>query len=74
MLLELRSLGRRVLCPVRSGAVRERTDAERTVFGYRFDTLGGHLEAGRDAYVYFDNDARGLAPFDAMALRDRMAP
>jgi len=29
----------------------------------------GHLAAGRDAFVYFDNDARGRAPHDAMALR-----
>jgi uncharacterized protein YecE (DUF72 family) len=27
------------------------------------------LRKGRDVYVYFDNDARGHAPFDAMALR-----
>jgi uncharacterized protein YecE (DUF72 family) len=26
----------------------------------------------RDVYVYFDNDARGHAPFDAMRLRDRL--
>ncbi|QTX03909.1 DUF72 domain-containing protein [Agromyces archimandritae] len=32
-----------------------------------------HLEAGRDAYVYFDNDAKVRAPFDAMALIERLA-
>jgi uncharacterized protein YecE (DUF72 family) len=26
----------------------------------------------RDVYVYFDNDAKGHAPFDAMRLRDRV--
>jgi uncharacterized protein YecE (DUF72 family) len=31
-----------------------------------------HLAAGRDAYVYFDNDAKVRAPFDAMALIERM--
>jgi uncharacterized protein YecE (DUF72 family) len=31
-----------------------------------------HLDAGRDAYVYFDNDARGHAPHDAVALRSRL--
>jgi uncharacterized protein YecE (DUF72 family) len=31
-----------------------------------------HLNAGRDAYVYFDNDARGHAPHDAVALRERL--
>ena len=32
----------------------------------------GHLAAGRDAYVYFDNDAKGFAPFDAMRLTERL--
>ena len=29
--------------------------------------------AGRDVYVYFDNDAHGHAPYDATALRERLA-
>lgn len=28
---------------------------------------------GRDVFVYFDNDARGRAPYDAMALLERLA-
>ena len=28
---------------------------------------------GRDVYVYFDNDAKGLAPHDAMALLQRVS-
>jgi uncharacterized protein YecE (DUF72 family) len=31
------------------------------------------LDAGRDAYVYFDNDADGRAPHDAAALLARLA-
>ena len=31
-----------------------------------------HLAAGRDAYVYFDNDLKVRAPFDAMALIARL--
>lgn len=31
-----------------------------------------HIEAGRDAYVYFDNDIKVRAPFDAMALIARV--
>ncbi|MGN8050850.1 DUF72 domain-containing protein [Curtobacterium sp. 22159] len=31
-------------------------------------TVVGHLEAGRDTYVYFDNDAERHAPWDALAL------
>lgn len=31
-----------------------------------------HLDAGRDAYLYFDNDVKVRAPFDAMALTSRL--
>ncbi|MGR0319172.1 DUF72 domain-containing protein [Agromyces sp. ZXT2-3] len=31
-----------------------------------------HLDAGRDAYVYFDNDIKVRAPFDAIALINRV--
>ena len=30
------------------------------------------LAAGQDAYVYFDNDVRGRAPYDAVALIERV--
>jgi len=30
-------------------------------------------EAGRDVYVYFDNDIRGRAPWDAVGLLDRLS-
>lgn len=33
-----------------------------------------HRRAARDVYVYFDNDAKVRAPFDAQALRGRLAP
>jgi uncharacterized protein YecE (DUF72 family) len=36
------------------------------------DWVRAHLAAGRDAYVYFDNDAKVRAPFDAMTLIDRL--
>lgn len=29
-------------------------------------------EAGRDVYVFFDNDARGRAPWDALSLQQRL--
>ncbi|MBD0292565.1 MAG: DUF72 domain-containing protein [Jiangellaceae bacterium] len=32
-----------------------------------------HARAGRDVYVYFDNDVKVRAPFDAMALTRRVA-
>jgi uncharacterized protein YecE (DUF72 family) len=33
--------------------------------------LRGWLDQGLDCYVYFDNDAKVRAPYDAMALIDR---
>jgi uncharacterized protein YecE (DUF72 family) len=36
------------------------------------DWVRAHNAAGRDAYVYFDNDAKVRAPFDAMALIARL--
>mgnify|MGYP006338227979 CR=1 FL=1 len=35
-------------------------------------TIDGWLEAGQDAYVYFDNDSKVRAPIDAMSLIARM--
>lgn len=32
----------------------------------------GWTDAGLDAFVYFDNDMKGYAPFDAMGLLDRL--
>jgi uncharacterized protein YecE (DUF72 family) len=31
-----------------------------------------HRSDGRDVYVYFDNDAKVHAPFDALALAERL--
>jgi uncharacterized protein YecE (DUF72 family) len=35
--------------------------------------IGGWANAGHDAFVYFDNDVKVRAPFDAMALAARLA-
>jgi uncharacterized protein YecE (DUF72 family) len=32
-----------------------------------------HLDHDRDVYVYFDNDMKVRAPFDAMALIERLS-
>jgi uncharacterized protein YecE (DUF72 family) len=37
------------------------------------EKLRGWQAGGEDAYVYFDNDARGRAPWDAVALLGRLA-
>ena len=36
------------------------------------DRVRAWLADGRDAYVYFDNDARGRAPWDAVGLLERL--
>jgi uncharacterized protein YecE (DUF72 family) len=33
-----------------------------------------HVDAGRDTFVYFDNDIKVRAPFDAMGLIERLTP
>jgi uncharacterized protein YecE (DUF72 family) len=46
------------------------TDAELDAWAAR---IARWRRAGRDVYVYFDNDAKVHAPFDAMRLRERVA-
>jgi uncharacterized protein YecE (DUF72 family) len=36
------------------------------------DTVRGWLASGRDSFVYFDNDIKVRAPYDAMALAERL--
>jgi uncharacterized protein YecE (DUF72 family) len=59
--------------------VRLHGDTELYVSGYDDEALDawaarvcGWAERGLDVYVYFDNDARGHAPHDAVALLDRL--
>ncbi|PFG40637.1 uncharacterized protein YecE (DUF72 family) [Georgenia soli] len=60
--------------------VRLHGDAELYVSGYddaALDAWAARIrrwdEAGRDVYVYFDNDVKVRAPVDAIALADRLA-
>jgi uncharacterized protein YecE (DUF72 family) len=59
--------------------VRLHGDTELYVSGYDGPALDrwaqrvrGWTEAGLDTWVYFDNDVKARAPFDAMALADRL--
>ncbi|MES1158252.1 MAG: DUF72 domain-containing protein, partial [Haliangium ochraceum] len=50
------------------------TDAEVRAWAARIDAW---TQAGSDVYVYFDNDAQGHAPHDAVRLQaavDALAP
>ena len=48
MLLEIKVLGLRYLCGVRVGAVRKTERTEETQYGFRYDTLDGHIEVGSE--------------------------
>jgi uncharacterized protein YecE (DUF72 family) len=59
--------------------VRLHGDTELYASGYSDEALDawahrirGWLSAGQDVYVYCDNDAKVRAPYDAMALMDRL--
>ena len=61
--------------------VRLHGDTELYASGYDADALDRWAEsirewadAGADVYVYFDNDMKVRAPYDAMALSERLAP
>jgi uncharacterized protein YecE (DUF72 family) len=61
--------------------IRLHGDTELYASGYDADALDRWAEfvrecadAGSDAYVYFDNDMKVRAPYDAMALSERLAP
>lgn len=61
--------------------VRLHGDAELYASGYAPQALDAWaakcrewMADGLDVYVYFDNDAKGYAPHDAMALIDRLRP
>lgn len=64
MLLELRAVRLlHYLSAVIVGAVREERDADRTVFGFRYDTLEGHLERGAEWFVLTKDHASGAVRF-----------
>jgi len=59
-----------------------RLHGDRELYASGYDEAGlerwetwtrAHLAAGRDAFLYFDNDLKVRAPFDAMALIERLA-
>jgi uncharacterized protein YecE (DUF72 family) len=59
--------------------VRLHGDAELYASGYNAEALDawaakvrGWADAGQDVHVYFDNDAKGFAPHDALALIERI--
>ena len=48
------------------------TDAELDEWAARVETWRSSKSGSRDVYVYFDNDAKVHAPFDAQRLAERV--
>lgn len=51
MLLEMKAVGLHYLCGVAVGAVRSERDDSCTVFGFRYETLEGHIERGAEWFL-----------------------
>ncbi len=63
VLLELQAMGLRFLCPVRIGQVRDEADEWTTRFGFCFETLDGHIEAGREWFLVTKQHETGEVRF-----------
>src|SRR5687767_1607756 len=51
MLLEIKCMGLRFLNGVRVHSVRDEPGSEGTLFGFRYDTLEGHIERGYEWFL-----------------------
>jgi uncharacterized protein (UPF0548 family) len=63
MLLELKVFGFRFLSGVRIDTVRDESDEHRTSFGFRYDTLEGHIERGFEWFLLSKNHLTGEVRF-----------
>ena len=63
MLLELKVMGLHYLCGVVVDAVRSETDEQSSAFGFRYETLVGHIEAGSEWFVLRSTHATGELTF-----------
>jgi uncharacterized protein (UPF0548 family) len=63
MLLEFRTLGFSFLNGVRVRKVRDEADDRQTLFGYRYDTLEGHMERGFEWFFVCKEHASGKVRF-----------
>ena len=67
MLLEIKVLGFRFLNGVRVYTVRDEDDDQRTSFGFRYDTLEGHIEQGCEWFLLSKHHASGEIRFRIQA-------
>lgn len=63
MLLELKVLGFRFLAGVRVMDVREEVESHTTLFGFRYDTLEGHIERGYEWFLLTKDHQTGDVDF-----------
>jgi len=63
VLLELKVLGLHFLSGCRVHSVREETDGRRTYFGFRYDTLKGHIERGYEWFLLTKEHETGEVRF-----------
>ncbi len=63
MLLEVHVLGLRFLAATVVAALRDDSDGERTVRGFRYDTLEGHFERGCEWFLVTKEHASGAITF-----------
>jgi uncharacterized protein (UPF0548 family) len=67
ILLEIKVLGFRFLNGVRIHTVRDESDEKRTSFGFRYDTLEGHIEQGFEWFLLSKNHESGEVRFRIQA-------
>jgi uncharacterized protein (UPF0548 family) len=67
ILLEIKVLGLRYLCAAVVMKVRDEADEKSTWFGFRYDTLQGHIERGEEWFLLTKNHATGEIRFEISA-------
>jgi len=67
MVLELKVLGLHLLCGVAVRAVRDEHLPETTVWGFRYDTLQSHVEAGAEWFLLSKQHVTGKVSFRIQA-------
>ncbi len=68
MLLEIKVLGLRALCAVVVTDVKDMHATDRTVWGFRYDTLAGHLQSGSEWFVLIKDHRTGEVHFRIEAV------
>jgi uncharacterized protein (UPF0548 family) len=63
MLLELKPLALRYLCGVAVGAVRDEVTDATSTYGFRYDTLEGHVESGSEWFLLTKDHESGKLIF-----------